>query len=304
MTATDRPQAMTRCWVCGESRLRRVREGVSPGDLASHDFAITDARYGTTGAIDRCEACGFRQCSELTDVLGFYEDLEDPEYDEGRGPRALQARKLIETLSPYAMGKKLLDVGAGAGILVEEAASLGYDAVGVEPSRWLAERAKERGLNVIHGTLPHPDATGPFDVVTMIDVVEHVPDPIAVLRDLRDVLAPGGIAAVVTPDVGSMAARLLGKKWWHYRIAHIGYFDRATFMRALGDAGLEPVAFKRPGWYFAGDYLAERAVGYLPRFLRPPVPRFLSRLTVPLNLRDSLLAICRRKGDESRTAAR
>lgn len=282
-----------RCWVCGSAELSLAKPADLVRDLESRDFAISDAHYGRTGEIHACGECGFLQCSDLTDVLGFYESLEDEAYDDTRAARELQARRLLERIRATRAGGRLLDVGAGSGTLVAEAAAQGYRAEGVEPSVWLQRRAAARGLAVELGTLPHPKLEGPYDVVTLIDVVEHVPDPIGLLARAREVTAPGGVVAVVTPDVRSLAARLLGFRWWHFRVAHVGYFCESTLRLALERAGLGAARLSRPAWYFPADYLVERVETYLPAALRIPPPRWLGRITVPLNLRDSLLAIAR-----------
>jgi len=286
-----------RCWVCGGERLRAVRPSQLAEPARSRDFAITDAGYGRTGALERCEACSFLQCSELADALGYYEELEDPGYEASRPARALQMRRLLEAVgrrSGWAPGARLLDVGAGSGILVEEARSLGLRAHGIEPSTWLHERARRRELPVELGTLPHPALPGPFDVVTLVDVIEHVSDPVGLLRESCRVLAPGGEVVVVTPDLGSWAPRLLGWRWWHFRVAHIGYFDRSTLDRALRAADLAPVRVSRPSWVFDARYLIARLGRYLPGRRELPAPRIAERLRFPLNLRDSLLAVARR----------
>jgi len=282
------------CWICGATPLHLVRPSSLSAPLSSRSFAITDSHYGTTAAIHRCDACGFLQCPEIPDVLSYYQQLEDPEYESGRAQRRLQARKLLEIARRHRPGGTLVDIGAGSGILVEEALAMGYRAEGIEPSRWLQERAQEHGLRVHLGVAPHPDVPGPFDVVALIDVLEHVSAPVELLRAGRDLLAPDGIGLVVTPDVHSLAARLMGRRWWHYRVAHIGYFGVETLTLALRTAGLEPIEIRRPGWVFPADYLVERTRTYLPRWLHPPNPAFLARVNVPLNLRDSLLAVFRR----------
>ena len=283
------------CWVCESPDLELGRRtGIDVRALGSQDFAISDSRYGRTGDIYRCRACGFLECPDLDGVLGHYQGLVDQDYEQGRAERALQARQLLATLAPWKPAGRLLDVGAGSGILVEQALARGYAAKGIEPSEWLQRRAADRGLPVYQGTLPHPDLPGPFDLVTLIDVIEHVPDPVGILQKITSVLAPDGLVAVVTPDVRSVAAQLLGFRWWHYRVAHVGYFHRGTLDRALARSGLERLATFRPGWYFTVDYLLERVRRYLP--LPLPVPSAVRRLTIPLNLRDSLLVVARRHG--------
>ena len=179
----------------------------------------------------------------------------------------------------------MLDIGAGSGIFVEQALRLGYDAEGVEPSEWLVNRSRERGLPVHRGVLPLEAVTAPFDVVTLIDVIEHVTDPVRLLRDARDVMKPGGIGLVVTPDVSSIAARLMGPRWWHYRVAHVCYFAPSTLERALTLTGFKPLRRFRPAWYFTAGYLLDRlAVYFKPvRYLNT---RLAAQFTVPLNLYD------------------
>jgi SAM-dependent methyltransferase len=282
------------CWLCGSDALQLVKASNIPSALASHSFSITDSNYGITGVIFRCRACGFMECPDLREVLPFYENLVDTGYEIGRKERGLQARKILEGVRKFRVGGRLLDIGAGSGILVEQALELGYRAQGIEPSKWLQKTAADRGLPVSLGTFPHPEVCGPFDVVTLIDVIEHVSNPVELLCNIRQALKQDGLAVIVTPDVSSIAARILSWKWWHFRIAHIGYFNKRTLLFALGRAGLKPVLVRRPAWFFTADYLWVRVQRYLPRVLRIPPPNFATHLVIPLNLRDSWLIACRR----------
>lgn len=286
------------CWICG-APVTLIRKSNVPAQLSDAQFRITDADYGRTPAIYRCGSCDFHQCSEMVGVLHYYVDMDDQAYESTRSQRAQQARKLLHQIPvPRPRSKlRLLDVGAGSGILVQEALAMGYLAEGVEPSLGLQARAVELGLPVKAGVLPHPELAGPYDVITLIDVIEHVPDPVGLLKAINSVLGLDGVIAIVTPDRRSVMARLMGYKWWHYRIAHIGYFDRATLDRALAKADLVGSAFHRPTWYFPLKYIADRLIGYLPRPLRFRTPQFMSRITVPLNLRDSMLVICHQSPD-------
>lgn len=293
------------CRICGAGGLELDKPGNVGRPLAAEDFRITNSDYGMTADIYRCGDCGFLQCPGLGETLGFYERLEDPRYEEDRRARGIQARKVLERIERFrwcdgsstgtgrvpVLRGRLLDVGAGSGILLEQAKAMGYEAEGVEPSRWLCERARQHGLTVHQGVLPHPEAHGPYDVVVVMDVVEHVADPVGLLREARQVAAAGGLVAVVTPDVRSVAARLLGRRWWHYRVAHVGYFHKKTLRLAGEKAGLKLLRVYRPPWYFPLDYIIERVGRYLPRFLRMRGPRFSRRIVLPVNFGDSLLGI-------------
>lgn len=282
------------CVLCGAEALERVRARSVHAPLEPRHFAVTDYAYGTTLDLFRCRGCGLLQCDDAGGVLKHYEQLEDDAYEAGREQRRLQMRYLLTRLRPYAARGALLDIGAASGILVEEACRLGYDARGIEPGRAFQAAAAQRGLRVTLGTLPHADLTGPFDVVTLVDVIEHVEDPVDLLRNATRLLRPGGVGLLVTPDVHSLAARLMGRRWWHYRPAHITYFDRQTARRLVHTCGLSLVSAFRPTWVFPLDYLWERATSYLPARLRFRLPRRGAAIGVPLNLRDSLALIVRR----------
>ena len=279
------------CRICGSDSIRLIRESTIPQNLSSENFNITDSNYGVTGAIFKCDTCGFLQCLKMEDVLPFYEQLEDAGYEETRAERALQEKRIVQTLKTYKSYGRLLDIGAGSGILVEQALKAGFRAEGVEPSKWLQAKAAERNLPVFLGIFPHPQVQGSFDVITIIDVIEHVTDPVGLLKDSAERLSQDGLVVVVTPDVKSVLARVLSWRWWHFRIAHIGYFCKDNLYLAAEKAGLKPIAFLRPSWYFQGDYLFSRVMQYLPKFLRMKTPGFLKNMTIPLNLRDSMMVI-------------
>jgi SAM-dependent methyltransferase len=283
-----------RCWVCGAGQLDPFRESsVVREGLSASAFRIADADFGRTLGLARCRACGFVQLKDDVDVTPFYAAMDDPAYEATRPIRARQAIELLEGLPLGVRGTRLLDVGAGSGVLVEQAALLGWEAEGVEPSAWLADRARQRGLPVHTGTLPHPGLTRPYDVVTLVDVIEHVTDPRGLVEEARKLLRPGGLLLVVTPDVSSFAARALGPRWWHYRIAHVGYFSPGTLNALLSISGFVLEGWTRPAWYFSVDYVRTLASRLLPFLRWVPIPRALARATVRLNLFDSMAALYR-----------
>jgi 4-hydroxybenzoate polyprenyltransferase/SAM-dependent methyltransferase len=284
--------------VCGSTAVQpwkshRVQHHLEPGDLH-----ITDGRYGLTLTLVRCESCGFRFADDpnVGRLTALYGELDDPGYEASEESRALQMRwlvSLVRDVRPDA--RSALDVGAASGLLVAEAVRQGFEAIGVEPSRKLAAEARERhGVEVLAGVLPHPALAGRrFDVIFLVDVIEHVADPAAIVRQCRAHLADDGVLLVVTPDAGSVAARALGSRWWHYRLAHVGYFERRSLDMLLRAEGLTVRRRKRAKWFFSVDYLATRAEAYLPvagfnRFARRnPALGWLYRRVIPLNLFDS-----------------
>jgi SAM-dependent methyltransferase len=187
---------------------------------------------------------------------------------------------------------RALDVGCAAGFALTALQELGYDVQGVEISRAMVEVARRRlgAERVHHGTLDGLAASealrGPFDLITMFDVVEHVEDPVALLAIARRLLAPGGIVVLETQNVRSAFARLLGVRWQHYKFQeHLYHFDPATVRALLANAGFEVVACtpRRGGKYVSLRFLVERAGRVHP---------LLSKLLKPLNVfRDRALYV-------------
>ena len=224
-----------RCWVCGAEdaapyKARSIDRALVPGDLA-----ITDSRYGTTLALHRCRRCSFifAEGGDLAELLGLYEQLlSDPGYEGTRFADAPDDMAHRARVGP----RRRKDAARHQRRCCRFPSSVRAsrpDAQGVEPSRELVAAARRlHGVDLIQGTVPHEAlAAARFDIVLLADVIEHVADPVALLRAAGALVAPGGVLMVVTPDVESVARRLLGKRWWHFRLAHVGYFDK----RSLGE---------------------------------------------------------------------
>jgi SAM-dependent methyltransferase len=286
----------TACWVCGSTGLTLAKEGDVDSTLNSKNFEITDKNYGVTFSIYRCPECNFLQCSEADNILEFYTHMVDNGYELTRGQRSIQAKKIVSSMAKLLPPPaRHLDVGAGSGILVQQSVSAGYQTVGIEPSIDLHKKAIAHDLHIINGVLPSDEVGDCYNIVTLIDIIEHVTDPLSLLLNVRDVMADDALLFLDTPDVRSVAATIMGRKWWHYRIAHVGYFDENTLTKLIDHAGLEIISITRPTWYFPINYLVERVVSYFPNWLRFRVPSFIGDITVPLNLFDSMRVVCRKK---------
>lgn len=112
-------------------------------------------------------------------------------------------RLLIQILADRVpAGARLLDVGCGTGFFLEAAATR-YAVQGLDPSSVAVTYCHQRGLlNVVEGTaerLPGEDAGGPFDVVCLLDVIEHLDDDVAAVREAARVTRPGGRLLLTVP---------------------------------------------------------------------------------------------------------
>jgi 2-polyprenyl-3-methyl-5-hydroxy-6-metoxy-1,4-benzoquinol methylase len=136
--------------------------------------------------------------------------------------------------------RRLLDVGCGLGFSLLAAQERGFQAVGIDPLG-PADPADRPGRTILRATLETFAPTERFDVVSAIDVIEHVVDPIATLRRATELLVPGGIVVLATNDSSSLGARVLGPRWTHYHRAHLWFFTPPSLSRIAERAGLEVV---------------------------------------------------------------
>ncbi len=281
------------CPACGTvGTLVPFRAGdLQAADVRPDDFRVTDAQYGRCWPLSRCRRCGMVTAHPMpsAEFLGrLYEAVEDPTYAAEAPFRRRNFERILRFLTDRLGLRpgRLLDVGAALGLLVEAAREAGWEAYGVEPSRPMAEAARGRGVPVEAVSLEAWD--GPvhaFDVITMLDVIEHVPEPDRFLAKALRHLRPGGVICIVTPDVTSVAARLLGRRWWHYRPGHVQFFSARSLGCLIERLGGRVVARRRYCWFFSLGFLLSRFHGGRPV---PWLPERCRRWVLRVDLRDSL----------------
>lgn len=168
----------------------------------------------------------------------------------------------LRTLGAPRAGARLLDLGAAYGFAVDEARRLGWRAAGLEVSAAAARRAAEttRAAVIAVGDAQRvPFADDCFDVVTLWDVLEHLPDPHAAIGEVARVLRPGGRLLLTTGDVGSLAARVSGARWHLYTLPeHLFFYSREGVRRLLGAHGLRVERIRADAAHYPLGYLAER----------------------------------------------
>jgi 2-polyprenyl-3-methyl-5-hydroxy-6-metoxy-1,4-benzoquinol methylase len=290
------------CNLCGhnETRLRfpsTLAEGTGPQNVEA--FRCTSPGYGRHFAIVECLNCGLVYTNPRWDgsqILESYVAVEDPLYLEEREGRVLTFERHLHPLEKLqAPPGQLLDIGAYTGVFVEIAAQHGWEAWGVEPSRWAIEQARARGLNMIEGTLATAElSAASFDVVTLWDVIEHLSDPLAEIQQAYRVLKPGGLLVIHTMDIDSLFARLMGRRWPWLMEMHIYYFSRRTLAAMLEKASLKVLRVTPQGRYLRLGYLATRIGGFSPLLGRVLARLFhslhLHQVPIPLNFGDLVTA--------------
>lgn len=144
----------------------------------------------------------------------------------------------------YPNAQRVLDIGCGTGEFLTFMENHGYDTVGIEPSGRIGGAAREKGLEV-HETTAEEFAISNesnFDLVTMFNVLEHVPNPTEVLQACSDLLSQEGMLIVKVPNEFNpfqiAAQKLLDlEQWWLNAPTHIFYFDFSSLANLLSDNG-------------------------------------------------------------------
>ncbi len=211
-------------------------------------------------------------------------------------------RTFLTSLSARIPQKgRLLDVGAATGHFVGMAAHAGWEAQGIDISAHSVALGVAKGLKMERATLDDFSApTASFDVLTLWDVIEHVPDPFAALDRSAALLKAGGYLVINTPDGDSGWARLMGPRW-HALVPpeHIFIFNRRALGRMLKERGFEIVQEENPIKTFTLPYI----LGTFARWVGLKIPngikkildrRIFSVVGIPLPLRDNLLIVAKK----------
>ncbi|MBI5104304.1 MAG: methyltransferase domain-containing protein, partial [Solirubrobacterales bacterium] len=289
------------CRVCGGRLAPHLRgRGVELGPAA---LAPSFHEPGRHGDLVTCVECGAVEQTGLPRgraLRDAYVAVEDDAYLADEPGRRATAARLLDLIAAHVPAGRLLDVGCGHGLLLDEARRRGYDAAGLELSRAAAAHARGvLGLEVHQVALEEfaGAADETFDVVVLADVLEHVDDPVAAIDACLGLLRDGGALCVTTPDPASATARLAGRRWWGYLPAHVVLLPRRTLRELLGARGLvvcEDVPLVRtfPVRRWAGG-LAERLGP-----LGPPLQALAGRLgedrSFSLSLGDERVVLARR----------
>jgi len=251
-----------------------------PAGCSGNTLAWTDVTL-PEGRLRCCRSCG-QWVSACTEA-GYWQSMK--EFDDARGTlpkpgaearRFEQARRRLNTIAATLRRSPerihLLDVGCSSGAFLRAAVQLGFDAEGVEPAPAAARAAQAAGLKVRRGLLQEAGyAARSFDAVTLFEVIEHVRDPIALLRECHRILGPGGLLMVGTGNCDSWTAHILRARWEYLDISrhggHISFFNPGSLQLTARRAGFAPLHLTtrnvrlgngpRGARYFAGKLAGE-----------------------------------------------
>jgi 2-polyprenyl-3-methyl-5-hydroxy-6-metoxy-1,4-benzoquinol methylase len=219
---------------------------------------IWDDRYGSPGmfSVLRCDSCGQMVTDPpLTedDLPALYSqyyprrhvDLQALEAEAAAvlAPNAAEKRHQqgTDNQGHYRVkpGQKVLDIGCGSCVSLLEVRNLGGTPFGIETDPNVRAIADHFDLNVHIGNIydkPFPEET--FDLIVLNQVIEHVPEPLEVLRAVRQRLKPDGRVMLAFPNTGSLNRRVSGRKWINWHIPyHLHHYNKTSFPKIAEKAG-------------------------------------------------------------------
>ncbi len=195
-------------------------------------------------AIVKCKECGLG----ITSPFPSKEELEESNkkiYDSQQRIQVYLSRqgyfekrykKYLSVIKEFTNGTTLLDIGCNIGLFVKTAQQEGFESAGIEVNTDCADYGRKKlGLKIYDGFVENqhfPDES--FDVITLFDVLEHVPDVHSFLAEITRILKKGGVLTVQSPNINSVMAKLTKGKWnWLTPPDHLYHFTPETLTQLL-----------------------------------------------------------------------
>jgi SAM-dependent methyltransferase len=248
------------CWICGDARLVPYHEcRFDFREYAKQDPEI-NAYTGQTAWLVRCAACGFGQPDRLPTLPRFFDRMYDQRWSADWIEREFEStykdlifRTILGELDRRVPGRprQLLDIGAHAGRFMHVAKERGWAVEGIELNPRTAACAARRTGAVVHQVNAHTLAADGrrFHAITLTDVLEHIPEPVALLTTIATLVERGGSIAVKVP---------CGRSQWHKErlasslirsreislagnLVHVNHFTPRSLTMALECAGFRNV---------------------------------------------------------------
>jgi SAM-dependent methyltransferase len=241
------------CPLCASSNTKPVKFERNQLDEGFNEEVRTYSDTWVT--LLQCQECSFAFSKEIPSDPKFFEKRYqfdfDPNFEYHAGYKSSILIQTFNLIKKYKKGHgKLLDLGSFGGNLMKFAAEEGYEAEGVEVNKNMAEHCSKSLNMVVHNLMVQDfeGHDGEYDVITLIDVLEHLFEPKGVIQAAERLLRPGGVLVIKVPHYGPQhfkqnIANFLGlsKRGIFHNFGHINLFTPKSLSKALSSSGLEPL---------------------------------------------------------------
>jgi len=259
------------CAVCGseQKQLLYKVKGFDIVQCKKCDFVFVDPRIKNE---DLYKIYSDNYFTSQTDGYGY------KDYELTSHLRIKTFQKWIDGIEPYLSKTKgpVLDIGCASGYFIELMRDKGWDVEAVELDKNMIEKVKAKNFKVFERPFEEFTSSKKFKLITMFDVLEHIPDLKTTFQKFHELLDEDGVVALITPDFGSTQRKLFGKKWFQYKPQeHIQYFSPATLAKAVTPYGLEVIHCSPSGQYADTGFLLDRLNRYNFKFLKTMATAFV-----------------------------
>lgn len=220
-------------------RVQEVTHCICGGNNSEFLFSTKDFRLESSNEffkIMKCNECGLVYLKNRIEG----EELYDENFYRHNNKLSdivtkLAHKNIIKVLKKIKQNGKILDIGCGTGILLDSLKKYGYDVYGIETSvdgYLLSRKHEDKIYNKFLKECKFP--TGFFDIITLFHVLEHIPEPVNELLEIKRVLKPDGILIIEVPNIDSLGFRIFGKYWISLDSPrHMFHFNYSTLTAIL-----------------------------------------------------------------------
>jgi len=211
------------------------------------------------------------------------------EYESTAHLRLLNFKRWIKEIKHLLPASgSVLDIGCASGQFLELMRENSWEVYGIELDWEMTSVLNSKNIPFFNKTFAEFETDKKFDLITMFDVIEHIPDLHNTFDKLNKLLKPGGVVALITPDYNSYQRKIFGAKWFQFKpLEHIHYFSLETLNKLSKEHGLSISYHNHPGQYADSDFLINR----LSKYNFPSVARILKLLSKASGLNKRYLYI-------------